>query len=207
MNNLMLLDDLCAEHVEHEAHRARMLRGADAAQEAHEPHPTVEACLAHVRALFMRGELDSALAAVEALAPGALRDPSFQLDLKLHHLDELVHATYTAPHPHPTTLVDRDPPPHALAHHRHHDYTTALHYARTVLAPYAQEAFPEAVRFVFASTRLVHGRCLLAAWLSNLPSKSAYLPPCRLDNKKQILPSEANALLQQRVCFSPLFRC
>jgi hypothetical protein len=148
MNNLMVLDDMCVEHVEHEASIASAVARPGVRQTAiqqgqsndmsiqfHQT-PNDDAGLFRVRNLVMYGNIEEALRVANEMSPGAFQDPDFQLDIKLHQLDELIHATY---HRHGARASFEQ------SFISEHDYSDALNHARTILAPYAQEAFPEAV--------------------------------------------------------------
>lgn len=135
--NLTLLDRLCEAHLASGPTGAGAAVGAGAAAggaaAAFENPAGARAqadAVARVHACFQRGDVERGCAAANELAPGSLDDPRFQLDLRLHGLVERV----------------------ALAAGKKAAgggdgaYEDALRYAREELAPFAQEAFPEAYR-------------------------------------------------------------
>lgn len=162
MANLLVLDELCIDHLAAEEDRqasvAEAMRAlADFGQSAHDAVARAscfegpETAILFVHGLACEARFEQALAVADTIAPGALDDPHFQMELKLHHLTELVYeaSSFQNTKPaDPTTRSFAQSPERGVDSSTRQtlpDYSKALDYARTTLAPYAQEAYPEAV--------------------------------------------------------------
>lgn len=142
MNNIAALDELCLAHLEESA--SHKCVDNVCVHDTNSSAFSVSATLKRIRELVLNGQLQEALKLANAIAPGALEYPNFQLNLRLHQVDELVRSAALR-EPKRTSALTTDE--HTLGAMKKllPTYDDALQYVQSVVAPYAQEAFPEAV--------------------------------------------------------------